>query len=222
VSFRARIGLAAAVAVAIAVTVFAGAAYVLTRDVLYGQVDDALRERAGEAALRDTGAGFVIRLPAPPLGISGTSAQIVAAAEDAAPPSLAGVPITAGDRAVAAGRRTPGFREVDVDGMKVRAYVRRIAPGFAVLVARPLTEVDDTLSRLRWILIVVALVGVAGAALLGLLVARSALRPVRRLTETAEDVARTADLSRRIDVTGDDELNRLAATVNTMLASLER
>jgi two-component system sensor histidine kinase MprB len=222
VSFRARIGLAAAVAVAIAVTVLAGAAYVLTRDVLYGQVDNALRERAGEAVLRDTGAGFVIRLPAPPLGISGTSAQIVAAAEDAAPPSLAGVPITAADRAVAAGRRTAGFRDVDVDGTKVRAYVQRIAPGFAVLVARPQTEVDATLRRLRWILVVVAFIGIVGAGLLGVLVARSALRPVRRLTETAEDVARTADLSRRIDVTGDDELNRLAATVNTMLASLER
>jgi two-component system sensor histidine kinase MprB len=221
-SFRARIGLAAAVAVAVAVTVLAGAAYLLTRDVLYGQVDDALRERAGEAALRDSGAGFVIRLPAPPLGISGTSAQIVASDENAAPPSIGVVPVTAADRAVAAGRRAAGFRDVDVDGTKVRVYVQRIAPGFAVLLARPLSEVDDTLSRLRWILVGVALVGIAGAAVLGLLVARSALRPVRRLTETAEDVARTADLSRRIDVTGDDELNRLAATVNTMLASLER
>jgi two-component system sensor histidine kinase MprB len=42
------------------------------------------------------------------------------------------------------------------------------------------------------------------------------------LTDAAEDVARTADLSRRIAVTGDDELNRLASMVNAMLASLER
>ncbi len=100
--------------------------------------------------------------------------------------------------------------------------MQRLAPGFAVLVARPLTDVEQTLGRLRAILVAVAVVGIGGAALLGLLVARSALRPVRRLTETAEEVARTADLSQRIAVSGDDELNRLAATVNTMLASLER
>lgn len=221
-SFRARITLAAAVAVAIAVAVLSVAAYLITRDVLYRQVDDTLRERAGEAVLRDTGAGFVIRLPAGPLGVSGTSAQVVSAIEGDVPPPLSGVPIIAADRAVAAGGRAPGFRRDTVGGTPVRVYVQRIAPGFAVLVARDLTEVDDTLARLRTILIVIGVVGIAGAALLGLLVARSALRPVRRLTDAAEEVGRTADLTRRIEVTGTDELSRLGATVNTMLASLER
>ena len=220
-SFRARITLAAAVAVAIAVAVLSVAAYVVTSDVLYGQVDDELRERAAEAMLRDTPLGFVIRLPPGPLGVSGTSAQIVPANAAAPGPALA-VPIAATDRAVAAGTRKPGFRMADVDGVRVRAYVQRLAPGFAVLVAKPLAEVEDTLSRLRAILIAIAALGIGGAVLLGLLVARSALRPVRRLTDAAEDVARTADLTRRIEVTGDDELQRLAATFNEMLASLER
>ena len=81
---------------------------------------------------------------------------------------------------------------------------------------------NETLGRLRTILVLVAIAGIGSAALLGLLVARSALRPVRRLTTTAEEITQTADLSRRIEVTGDDELNRLAATLNEMLASLER
>ena len=76
--------------------------------------------------------------------------------------------------------------------------------------------------RRATILVAIAIAGIGGAALLGLLVARSALRPVRRLTATAEEITRTADLTRRIEVTGADELNRLAATVNEMLASLER
>ena len=221
-TFRARIGLAAAVAVAVAVAILSVAAYVLTSDALYGQVDDALREQAGEAVLRDTATGFVIRLPAGPLGIEGTSAQIVTAAEGAPEPPIASVPITAADRAVAAGRGPPTFRTTSVGGTKVRVYVQRIASGFAVLVAKPLADVDQTLADLRTILVAVALGGIGVAALLGWLVARSALTPVRRLTEAAEDVARTADLSRRIDVGGDDELSRLATTVNTMLASLER
>jgi two-component system sensor histidine kinase MprB len=44
---------------------------------------------------------------------------------------------------------------------------------------------------------------------------------VRRLTDAAEDVSETRDLSRRIDEGGRDELSRLAATFNTMLAALE-
>jgi two-component system sensor histidine kinase MprB len=223
-SFRARITLAAAVAVAIAVAVLSVAVYIVTRDVLYGQVDDALRDRAAEAALRPTPAGFVIRLPAGPLGVSGTSAQIVTATEDGpgAAPGLASVPVLATDRAVAAGRRAAGFRFAEVDGIRVRTYVQRLAPGFAVLVATTLTDVDETLGRLRAILIGIAVIGIGGAAVLGFLVARSALRPVRRLTHAAGKVARTADLSSRIEITGDDELQRLASTFNEMLASLER
>ena len=41
------------------------------------------------------------------------------------------------------------------------------------------------------------------------------------LTETAEHVARTRDLSRRIEATGGDELARLAASFNTMLEALD-
>jgi two-component system, OmpR family, sensor histidine kinase MprB len=224
-SFRARITLAAAVAVAIAVAALSVTVYIVTRDVLYGQVDDALRDRAAEAVLRPTPAGFVIRLPAGPLGVSGTSAQIVTATEDgpgAAPGLASSVPVLATDRAVAAGQRAAGFRFAEVDGVRVRTYVQRLAPGFAVLVATTLTDVDETLGRLRAILIGIAVIGIGGAAVLGFLVARSALRPVRRLTHAAEEVARTADLSSRIEITGDDELQRLAATFNEMLASLER
>src|SRR5213076_20564 len=56
---------------------------------------------------------------------------------------------------------------------------------------------------------------------LGLLVSRAALTPVRRLTDTAEHVTETGDLSERIEVSGQDELSRLAASFNTMLAALE-
>jgi two-component system sensor histidine kinase MprB len=44
---------------------------------------------------------------------------------------------------------------------------------------------------------------------------------VRRLTETAERVSETGDLSERIEVEGRDELSRLAGSFNAMLAALE-
>src|SRR3970282_1430911 len=94
-------------------------------------------------------------------------------------------------------------------------------PGFAVQVARPLTEVDQSLERIVIFLLLIAGSGVAIAAVLGLVVARAALSPVRRLTETAETVTETGDLSQRIEVAGRDELSRLATSFNTMLAALE-
>ena len=103
-SFRARITLAAAAAVAVAVAVVSVAVYLSTSNALRGQVDDELRARAGEAVLRPTPAGFAIRLPAPPLGVSGTSAQIVTAqGDDQIVGPASAVPTVAGDRAVAAG-----------------------------------------------------------------------------------------------------------------------
>ncbi|HEX2293193.1 MAG TPA: HAMP domain-containing sensor histidine kinase, partial [Gaiellaceae bacterium] len=95
------------------------------------------------------------------------------------------------------------------------------APGIAVQVARPLTEVDNSLDRVTRFLVAIALVGIGSAAFLGFVVARAALAPVRRLTEAAENVTQTGDLSERIQVTGDDELSRLASRFNTMLAALE-
>ena len=70
-------------------------------------------------------------------------------------------------------------------------------------------------------LILIALAGIGLAGGLGLVVARAALAPVRRLTEAAENVAQTGDLSERIEVDGEDELSRLASRFNTMLAALE-
>jgi two-component system sensor histidine kinase MprB len=45
---------------------------------------------------------------------------------------------------------------------------------------------------------------------------------VRRLTDTAERITDTRDLSERIETEGHDELSRLGATFNAMLDSLER
>ena len=50
---------------------------------------------------------------------------------------------------------------------------------------------------------------------------RTALAPVRRLTETTEAVSSTLDLSQRIETTGTDEVGRLAASFNRMLEALE-
>jgi signal transduction histidine kinase len=72
----------------------------------------------------------------------------------------------------------------------------------------------------------IALFGVGlVAGLLGWLLARRALQPVHRITETAQRIARTEakGLHERISLTGPkDEVAELASTFNTMLERLDR
>ncbi|MFC7531102.1 ATP-binding protein [Actinoplanes sp. GCM10030250] len=63
--------------------------------------------------------------------------------------------------------------------------------------------------------------GVAGAALLGRTVSRAGLAPVDRLTEAVEDVAVTMDLTRPVEVSGNDEIARLGRSVNAMLSAID-
>ena len=113
------------------------------------------------------------------------------------------------------------FSDIQADGAHLRVFTTQIARGQAVQVARPLEEVDHTLSRLAVIFAVVSLGGIALAGVLGWFVSRAAVAPVERLRRAAEEVATTRDLSRRIEATGNDELAALAGSFNQMLNALE-
>jgi two-component system, OmpR family, sensor histidine kinase MprB len=163
-------------------------------------------------------------LPSTELGGSTGYAQLVLADGEVihTPSNGYALPITAATRAVAAGHDGAFFSDAKIKGTPVRMLTQRGPQGAAWQVALPLTDLDNTLTHLKLVLALVSLCGVALAAALGLLVSRAALVPVRRLTGAAERVARTQDLGHRIDGGGDDELGRLSASFNTMLAALER
>jgi two-component system sensor histidine kinase MprB len=93
--------------------------------------------------------------------------------------------------------------------------------GGAIVVAAPIRYIDHDLERLRLILILVSLGGIAVAAAAGALVSGTTLAPVRRLTAAAERITETGEPSERVPEGGRDELARLGASFNTMLASLE-
>ncbi|MFI6037835.1 ATP-binding protein [Streptomyces sp. NPDC051315] len=92
----------------------------------------------------------------------------------------------------------------------------------AVMVGVSLEGTQATLNELALILLLVSGVGVLGAGAAGLAVARAGLRPVDKLTEAVEHVARTEDLSIRIPVEEDseDEVARLSRSFNSMTSSL--
>ncbi|WP_371579082.1 ATP-binding protein [Streptomyces sp. NBC_01314] len=98
-------------------------------------------------------------------------------------------------------------------------YVMRNA---AYVVAVPLKGTESTLNELALLLLLVSGIGVVGAGAAGLAVARAGLRPVDKLTEAVEHVARTEDLSIRIPVEekSEDEIARLSRSFNSMTGAL--
>ncbi|PJE19383.1 MAG: two-component sensor histidine kinase [Mycobacterium sp.] len=91
--------------------------------------------------------------------------------------------------------------------------------GSSLLISKSLKPTEHVMAKLRFVLLMVGGVGVAIAAVAGGMVTRAGLRPVGRLTEAAERVARTDDL-RPIPVFGSDELARLTEAFNLMLRAL--
>jgi two-component system, OmpR family, sensor histidine kinase MprB len=227
-SYRTRLTLAVALAVAIAVAATSAITYVLVRNELRDQVDDALRERVSSVRLRvvtDRVTGEPqLALPPDPFGGAAGITQLVTAGGDVirSPDATVELPVSERARLTAAGDAAPFFADADVSGTHLRVYTLPVdEPGLALQIARPLEEVDAVLGRIKTLLFLIAATGIALAAGLGLVVAKAVLAPVQRLTRTAEEVSETRDLSRRIDASGTDELSRLAATFNTMLGALE-
>ena len=70
-------------------------------------------------------------------------------------------------------------------------------------------------------LIALVAVGTALAAGVSRLFSRRVVAPVTELTEAAEHIEATGDLGRRIDADGHDEVGRMAARFNAMLARLQ-
>lgn len=108
--------------------------------------------------------------------------------------------------------------EVRYAVIPLRAGQREAALVVAVFHELHRKEVTDTVRAVA--VIAVAALGLAGAA--GWFVAGRVLAPVRLVRQAAERISGSADLTRRLDVTGNDDVAALAATFNRMLDRLER
>ena len=250
-SFRRRIALLAAAAVAIAVVLASALTYLLVAHQLRAQVDTQLRDRAHNAGLRikhEATTGFPPflgggeatpidpfgNLPPRPNQVQGYQQLVSSSGSVLSNRGGVTLPVSATTRALAAQGRGSSLQSASVDGTHLRILTEGVRtatagkPGLAVQFAQPLTEDDHLLRRLRLILLLIAAGGIALAALLGRLVADAVVAPVGRLTRAAEHVARTQDLSERIDTAGAeqvghaDEIGRLAVSFNAMLDVLER
>ncbi len=139
--------------------------------------------------------------------------------QGSSPSTIALTPL---DRAIAARGSGSSLTDRNVKGTELRVLTQGTGGSGAVMIARPLTEVEHELSRLLLILAVIGAAGIVLAGLLGALVARTALAPIARFTRRTEALTGSLDLSERLEVEGRDELARLAESFNATLDALER
>jgi len=116
------------------------------------------------------------------------------------------------------------YGTVVLDGELVRVFstpIRRDGQiEGAVQVAHPLTEQERLNHGLVQTLLTLMPLALLVAGMGGAFLTDRAMRPVRRITEEAAQIG-AHDLSRRLEVSGKDELSELAATFNAMIARLE-
>ena len=210
---------AAALSVGIAVCGVVGVGYLVVRHELQGQLDRQLSGQADRVGR--------LRGVLPPqfrrFGDQNGYVQLVpATGEPRAPADQVALPVTGTDRAIAAGRSGPAYRNLDLAGSAVRMLTAPVAPGIAVQVALPRGAVDDQLRRLAVAFAGLGVAGLAVAVGLAALVSRPVLAPVGELTDAAERIATTRDLTHRIGGDRRDELGRLAASFDSMLSALEQ
>lgn len=221
-SVRLRLTIWYLVVIVVLLGVFGTVAYVMLSHNLYQNLDDSLKNRLTE--LQTT------------LQVQGPRAVFVA--------QLNEVVLVYNANGVLLQRIGPDvqFKDVDevvkqalagqvslvtassTDGQEVRLYAAQSVLGFnariVIVVGRPMAEIKNVLGTFRYILGVSGLGVVVLAGVGGYFLANRALRPVDRITRTAQEIGES-DLSRRIDVSGEDELGRLASTLNRMFERLD-
>ncbi|WP_026425591.1 HAMP domain-containing sensor histidine kinase [Actinokineospora inagensis] len=226
-SLRARLTVLAVAAVAVAVVGVSLTSWLLLRTKLRHDFDAQLQSYARVAATAATpadaldllqnnsghrdqhhGGGLVIQF------LDRAGQPTGPAAGDAT-----AIPLTTRAQAAAMGVDSRGSELVRIGPDRYQVWSTPTSTG-AVQVAMDAEQVEGTVTELGLWHVLVGLAGIAVAALLGRVVARTALRPVDTLTAAAEDVARTQDLSAGIEVRGTDELARLGAAFNAMLTAL--
>jgi two-component system, OmpR family, sensor histidine kinase MprB len=161
---------------------------------------------------------------APAYGGAAGYVQFISTGGDVVRPADERGSLPAGREAMAIAQAGSGshFEDVHAGGEHLRVLTIGLPGIGAVQVARPLGEVDSVLHRVLLILLVMIAGGIALGAAMGGGVARAALAPVRRFTSGTESIAASGDISRRMDVEGDDELARLARSFNATLDELEQ
>jgi len=232
-SLRTRLAISVGLLVATAIAVTGWVLHRATEQELVDEVDAFLIERAERLAPfdlianRGRGFGALEGRGGQGLGVGRFSeddaiAQIVTVDGTVISLTETQLPVLSADLEIAAGRRGATLREAVVDGVEYRLITQPLRPGqAAVMVGRDLSEVNAAVTDVAQRALLLGAIGTALAALATWVMASRLSAPVNKLMMAAEHVAATQDLTASIEVRGDAEVGRLAASFNTMLGALQ-
>lgn len=217
-SLRARVAMLAAICVAAAVALVSVGAYFTVQRNLYAEINETLKQRAQAAVQSPPVSTRLKQIPGAFLATTDIRIGLLDAdGELVYPPNGHPPPVGHQELAVARGQLSHSLRTDQETDTRVIALPS--GPGQAMVLAQSLKPTQRTLSELALVLTLIGASGVILAAVAGLAVARTGLRPVSKLTSATERVARTGNLQ-PIPISGDDELARLTHSFNAMLAAV--
>jgi two-component system sensor histidine kinase MprB len=234
VTLRVRIAVAATLAAAIAAIGVAAFGVVSTRHQLRSQVDTSLLVQAqslvGHTSTSTPGSDgdggphgphhddetAALLLDASPYRLINANGTVLGS--NAFSGSF---PVAGSDVVVAQGRSGASLRDAFVDGVHYRLATVPAGRGMALQTLRAIGDIDRTVRDTTMGFVLIGIAGVAVAAGLGILVARSAVVPVARLSEAVDRVAGELDLRTTVPETGGAELSRLGRSFNAALGALD-
>jgi two-component system sensor histidine kinase MprB len=237
VTLRNRVSVAAAIGVLIVVGSVSVVLYVSYAANLRAHVDtdlvqaaqqaSAVAKQIKQASARDLRAGADAKVPRATGAGAGWSRPIsVGSIQVFPPPVVAGQPtrfgpLTRRDVAVADGLQDSYFMNAMDSGTRFRVYTATMPGSQALVRASRAADADNGALR-NAALLLAALTVAATAVTYGIarLTAGRVLRPIGDLTAAAEHVTATRDLTARLGSTATDEVGRLSASFDTMLAAL--
>ena len=142
-------------------------------------------------------------------------------------PDLSGTALPLSEKGLETVQSGSGYFEtaqVDNEPLLIYSLPHTTQEGVTVIVqvAFPIAQSQHSLNMLRLALVVGNSLAILAAFALGWMLAGTALRPIHRITQTAQAIGAERDFSRRVEHKGPaDEVGQLAVTFNDMLAELE-
>lgn len=229
-SLASRVAVLTAFALGISIALISATAFVAVRMHVKSALDESLLDRATKAANSSGILDEATRndIPSWVFGAADVRIATITAPTSTNPEPLVNtadpgpkVNLSDPELRVAKGLDDHSMRSIRAeDGTVYRVAAVPAGQGTALVLLQSMEDTNRTMRALGTVLALFGGAGVAAAALAGWAVARNGLRPVRRLTSSVEQIARTQDLT-PMPVEGDDEVARLTVAFNQMLVALD-
>jgi two-component system sensor histidine kinase MprB len=229
VTLRNRISVAAAAGVLVVVAAVSSVLYLSYAANLRSRVDAELIDAAQQAStiaqrVKQQAAGDNAAAAdfGTPVAVGSIEVQLLPGPLGVGQPTPFG-PLDSRDVAVAEGAQPAYFADARAGGHSFRVYTAPMpatSGGALVRTSRAASADDGALRNAALLLAALTLAAGVVTYALARLSAGRVLRPIAELTAATEHVTRTRDLTARLGSTGIDEVGRLGASFDTMLAAL--